>query len=145
MKSRKLIATVFIIISLVLGVLFFMKVVYPETIQDYFNKAYYGQFGPITICVELFIGGYYLLIGHKKSNFALALFAFTALSDIIFNVSGLFISTVPLYGMLLFFGCAVFALWIAFSNAFKLGRITLLGALVSFILGNIVEFFFNYF
>ena len=95
--------------------------------------------------MELFIAAYYLLAGHKKSNFALALFAFTALLDILFNLTGLFISGVPVYAMVLFFVCAIVSLWIAFSNAFNLGRITLVGAITSFVLGNAIEFYFNYF
>lgn len=145
MEKRKGIASIFILIALVLGVIFYLKTDYPENLQGYFKKSYYGQFGPLAICVELLIGAYYLFIGHKKSNFALALFAFTALLDIIFNLTGVFISGVPPYAMVLFFICATISLWIAFSNAFNLGRITLVGAITSFVLGNTIEFYFNYF
>jgi hypothetical protein len=73
------------------------------------------------------------------------LFAFTALLDILFNLTGVFTSGVPNYAMVLFFVCALISLWIAFSNAFNLGRITLLWAIASFVLGNAIEFYFNYF
>ncbi len=145
MKKRKLISILFISLSLLLGIIFFLDIDYPEDVKGYFKKTYYGQFGPLAICVELFIAAYYLLAGHKKSNFALALFAFTALLDILFNLTGLFISGVPVYAMVLFFVCAIVSLWIAFSNAFNLGRITLVGAITSFVLGNAIEFYFNYF
>ncbi|MFD0797224.1 hypothetical protein ACFQZJ_07120 [Maribacter chungangensis] len=145
MKTRKTIAVAFIVLSVILGVVFYLKIDYPENFVGYFKKSYYGQFGPLAICVELLIGAYYLFIGHKKSNFALALFAFTALLDIIFNLTGVFISGVPHYAMVIFFICATISLWIAFSNAFNLGRITLLWAITSFILGNAIEFHFNYF
>lgn len=145
MKNRKLISFLFIVLALVLGVIFYLKVNYPENLVGYFKKSYYGQFGPLAICLELLIAAYYLFVGHKKSNFALALFAFTALLDILFNLTGVFISGVPHYAMVLFFICAIISLWIAFSNAFNLGRISLVGALVSFVLGNAIEFYFNYF
>ena len=145
MKKRKGIAAVFIALSLVLGVIFYLEVEFPENVLGYFKKSYYGQFGPLAICVELLIGAYYLFIGHKKSNFALALFAFTALLDIIFNLTGVFISGVPPYAMVLFSICAIISLWIAFSNAFNLGRITLFWVVTSLVLGSAIEFYFNYF
>lgn len=145
MNKRKGIATVFILLSLVLGIIFFMNIDFPENIEGYFKKSYFGQYGPLAICIELLIAAYYLFVGHRKSNFALALFAFTALLDIFFNLTGLFTSGVPTYAMVLFFFCALISLWMAFSNAFNLGRITLLGALGSFVLGNAIEFYFNYF
>ena len=145
MKKRKGIAILFALLSLVLGVIFFQQVDSPGNLEGYFKKSYYGQFGALAICIELLIAAYYLFVGHKKANFALALFAFTALMDILFNLTGLFISGVPTYAMVLFFICAVISLWIAFSNAFNLGKITFLGATTSFILGNAIEFYFNYF
>lgn len=144
MKNRKGIATFFILLSVVLGVIFYTNIDYPSTVEDYFKKSYYGQFGPLAICVELLIAGYYLFKGHKKSNFALALFASTALMDVLFNLAGLFTSAVPLYAMALFVICAIISIWISFSNAFNLGRITSLAAVVSFILGSIIEIYFNY-
>ncbi len=145
MITRKSIAVAFILIAVILSVVFYLKIDYPENFEGYFKKSYYGQFGPLAICVELLVAAIYLFMGHKKSNFALALFAFTALSDILFNLTGIFISGVPNYAMVLFFVCAIVSLWIAFSNAFNLGRITLLWALTSLILGNAIEFYFNYF
>lgn len=145
MQIRRAIATLFFVLSLVLGVIFFVNIEYPSNFEGYFNKSYYGQFGPLAICVELCIAAIYLFTGHKKSNFTLALFAFTALLDILFNLTGLLTSGVPVYGMVLFAICAVISLWMAFSNAFNLGRISFLGALASFVLGNAIEFYFNYF
>ncbi len=145
MGKRKLIAAVFIVLSIALGVLFYLKTQVPDDLTGYFKESYYGQFGPLTICVELLIGGYYLFVGHKKSNFALALFAFTALLDILFHLTGLFTSGVPIYAMVLFFICAIISLWIAFTNAFNLGRITLFWAITSLVLGNVIELYFNYY
>lgn len=145
MKTRKIIAVAFIVLSAILAVIFYLKINYPENFVGYFKKSYYGQLGPLAICVELLFAAIYLFVGHKKSNFALALFAFTALADIFFNLTGIFISGVPDYAMVLFFVCAMVSLWIAFSNAFNLGKITLFGAISSFVLGNAIEFYFNYF
>lgn len=144
MKTRKIIATVFITIAVVLGLIFYSKIDFPKGLEAYFKKEFYNQFGPLAISIELLIAGFYLYTKHPKTNFTLALFGFTALLDPFFNLIGLFTSSVPIYAMVLFVSCALLALWLAFSNAFKLGRISFIGAFVSFILGNAIELFFNY-
>lgn len=144
MMTRKIIATVFIIIAIVFGVIFYSEIDFPMGLETYFKKAFYSQFGPLAICVELLFAGYYLFIKHPKSNFTLALFGFTALLDPIFNTIGLFTSSVPIYAMVLFVICSLISLWLAFSNTFKMGHISLIGVIVSFILGIAVELFFNY-
>ena len=162
MNNRKIIATVFIILAIVLGAIFFSQtefltglkdyfkeeyynqIKFPTGLETYFKAEYYNQFAPFAISVELLIAGFYLFNKHPKTNFTLALFGFTALLDLFFNAIGLFTSSVPTYAMFLFVSCALLAIWLAFSNTFKLGRISFIGAFVSFILGNAIELFFNY-
>lgn len=141
---RRILAVIFIGISLVLGGIFYSEINFPEGLEWYFKSEYYNQFGPLAICVELLIAGIYLYIKHSKTNFALALFSFTALLDPVFSATGLFVSQVPLYATVLFACCALVALWLAFSNSFNLGRISFLGAFVSILLGTAVELFFNF-
>ena len=140
---RKILASIFILVSAVLGIIFFLEISFPVGLDAYFKSAFYNQFGPLAICVELLIAGLYLFIKHPKANFALALFAFTALLDPFFSTVGLFSSQVPVYAMIIFVCCALMALWLSFSNSFNLGRISFLGAFVSFLLGTAVELFFN--
>jgi hypothetical protein len=142
--TRKIIAIVFMIIAIVLGVIFYIEIDFPIGLEAYLKKAFYSQFGPLAICIELLIAGLYLFVKHPKSNFTLALFGFTALLDPVFNTIGLFTSIVPAYGMVFFVICSLVALWLAFSNTFEMGRISLMGVIVSFILGLAVELFFNY-
>jgi len=143
MSTRKIIAALFIIMAIVLGVSFYIKIDFPMGLEAYFKKEFYSQFGPLAISIELLIAGFHLFTKHPKSNFTLALFGFTALFDPIFNTIGLFTSGVPTYAMVLFAICAFLALWLAFSNTFKLGHISLIEVIVSFILGIAVELFFN--
>lgn len=145
MNVRKIIALVFIALSLVLGIIFFLDIEFPIGLADYFKRDYYNQFGPLAISIELLIAGSYLFVKHSKTNFTLALFGFTALLDPIFNILGLFSSNLPLYGTIIFVCCALLSLWIAFSNAFNLGRISFIATLARFLLGNMIELFFNYF
>ena len=143
-KRRKLIALIFIALALVLGTVFYLDLDFPSDLGGYFKKEYYGQFGPLAIAIELLIAGFHLFAHHKKANFTLALFGFTALLDPFFNLVDLFSSQVPTYATVLFALCALVSLWLAFTNAFKLGRISLGSALWSFFLGNVIELFFNY-
>lgn len=130
-------------IAVGLCIVFYMAAVFPGQVEDYFKEEYYNQFGPIAICIELFIAGLYLFLGSPKANFALALFSFTALMDPIFDFANVFDSLVPPYAMVLFILCALPALWVAFTNAFNSGRITLIAVLGSFALGCAVDLFFN--
>ncbi len=143
MKSIKIIALVFIILAIAYGVVFILKIEFPVGLEAYFTKAYYSQFGPLALCVELLIAGIHLFNSTTKTNFALALFGFTVLLDVVFNVLGIFSSLLPMYATVPFLGCALLSLWLAFTDTFMLGRISIIGAVISFILGNIVELFFN--
>lgn len=144
MNFRRIIAVAFIVIALVLGIIFYRQLEFPQGLEPYFDKEYYNKFGPLAICVELLIAGYQLFIKHARTNFTLALFAFTAILDPVFNAVGLFQTSVPVFGTILFIICAIPALWISFTNAFGLGRISFIWAFGSFVLGLIVELFFNY-
>ena len=144
MKTRKLISVLLLIVGVVLSIAFILKIDFPQGLEGYFKRAYYNQFGPLVLSVELLIAGYYLFIGHKKTNFTLALFGFTALLDPIFNQIGLFNSIVPLYDTVILSLCALVCLWIAFTNTFNLKRLSPLTAILSAIIGVVVELFFNY-
>ena len=144
MKTRKILALLFIILALILSVIFYLEIQFPKGLEAYFKKEYYSQFGPLAISLELLIAGVYLFNRHAKVNFTLALFGFTALLDVVFNLLGLFTSLMPVYANVLFSCCALLSLWLAFTDTFNLGRISFIGAVLSFILGNAVELFFNY-
>ena len=107
MKKRKIISLLLLIISVALSVAFILKIEFPQGFEAYFKREYYNQFGPLVISVELVIASCYLFIGHKKTNFTLALFGFTALLDALFNQIGLFNSIVPLYGTIILSICAL--------------------------------------
>ena len=144
MKTRKIIAALFLIIAAVFGVVFYLEIEFPTTVQAYFKKGFYGQFGRLAISVELWQAGIYLFKQHSKANFALALFGFTVLLDSIFNLAGFLSNMLPVYAMIIFVCCALLALWLAFTDTFGLGRISVVGALLSLALGTAVELVFNY-
>ncbi len=136
-------AIIFVLIAIVLGIIFYLDVEFPTGLSSYFKREYYGQFGSLALCVELLVAGIYLLNEDKKVNFTLALFGFSVLMDFLFSILGVFPSSLPVYAKVIFLICSAWSLWLAFTDSFNLGRISIWGALVSFILGNIVELFFN--
>ena len=144
MKKRKTIALLLFVIGIVLTIAFIMKIDFPQGFAAYFKREYYNQFGPLAISAGLLTASYYLFIGHKKTNFALALFGFTALLDPLFNQIGLFDSIVPLYATIIFSICALLCLWLAFTNTYKLKRLSIFAAVFIAVLGVFVELFFNY-
>ena len=144
MKKRKIVSLLLLIVGIALSVAFLIKIEFPQGFEQYFKREYYNQFGPLAISIELIISSYYLFIGHKKTNFTLALFGFTALLDPLFNQIGLFNSIVPLYGTIILSICALLCLWLAFASTFKLKRLSRLAAILSVVLGVFVELFFNY-
>jgi len=144
MKKVYFIAIPFILVAIIFGYLFYLEIQFPVGIGDYFKKSYYNQFGALALCVELFIAGLYLFRQHSNANFTLALFGFTVLLDFAFNWLGVFTTSLPLYATIVFIVFAIISLILAFTNSFNLGRISFWGAIKSFILGNIIELFFNY-
>jgi hypothetical protein len=144
MKKRNIISALLLIVGISLSVDFLLQIEFPQGFEAYFKRAYYNQFGPLVISVELIIASCYLLIGHDKTNFALALFGFTALLDPLFNQLGVFNSIVPLYGTIILSICALICLWLAFANPFKLKRLSNLAAILGVVFGVFVELFFNY-
>ncbi len=144
MKKREIISLLLLIIGIALSIAFILKIEFPQGLEAYFKREYYNQFGPLAISIELLIASYYLFIGHKKTNFTLSLFGFTALLDPFFNQIGLFNSIVPLYGTIILSICGLLCLWIAFANTFKLKRLSCLATLLSVVLGVFIELFFNY-
>ncbi len=144
MNKRKTTALILLSIALGLSVIFLLNIEFPEGFAGYFKRAYYNQFGPLALSVELLIAGYYLFKADKNANFTLVLFGFTALLDPLFNVIGLFNSIVPLYATIVLAVCGIFCLRFAFVNTFKLKPLSPLLTLAGVVLAVLVELFFNY-
>ena len=144
MESRKILASVYIVTAIILAIVFYANLEMSHDLSRYFKKEFYNQMGPIAICVEMLVAGIHLYKKHRAANFTLALFAFTALLDPVFNAIGLFDTNVPVYGTMIFIFLGIPALWIAFTNAFDMGKISWPKAVLSFVFGVLIELFFNY-
>lgn len=143
--SRIILSITYIAVALGLCIILYAQINFPVDVRSYFRTGFYSQFGAIAIAVELLVAGIYLLLNHKKTNFTMGLFGFTALLDPIFNYFGISSSNVPVYASIIFLCFAGVSLYIAFSNAFDTGKISLVNVVITFTLGVLVELFFNYF
>lgn len=141
---QKLLSTIYILTGLIFSIVFYESMVFSEDPSAYFKPEFYWQFGKLVLGIELIIAGIHLFQGHKKTNFTMALFGFTAVLDPVFNYFGILSSNVPLYGSIVFIGFAIVSFYIAFTNAYNSGKISIKNVVFSFLLGLIIELFFNY-
>jgi len=142
--QRKILSIAYVLVGLILSLVFYSEIGFPEDVRDYFRIGFYRQFGHIAIAIELIIAGINLFVIHEKTNFAMGLFAFTATLDPIFNYFGILSSNVPVYGSIIFLCFAAISFWIAFTDAFRTGKISTILVVGTFLLGVIIELFFNY-
>lgn len=142
--QRRIIASLFIIIGLIFGAIFYLNIDKPLDFIGYFQKPYYSQFGPFAISLELIFAGYALLKKLDKSYFTLAIFGFTVLSDFLLSLSGIFISGLPIYATIVFLVCTAISFWIIVAKKFDLEPMSWFKTVLSFVLGALVELFFNY-
>ena len=142
---RRLLSIAYILVGLTLGAIMYLNIDFTNGLVSYFKIGFYRQFGGIAIAVELIIAGIHLLVSHKKTNFVMALFGFTAVLDPIFSFLGILSSNVPVYGTIIFLCFAVISFRIAFSNEFDTEKISRVSVVISLILGVIIELFFNYY
>lgn len=144
MKNRTIIASILLILGISLSLVFLWQIEFPQGFGAYFKRAYYSQFGPLAISIELFAAAYLSFKGHDNTNLALALFGFTALLDPLLNVLGVITSLVPLFGTIILSICGLWCLWLAFANTFRLKKLSPLMTLLSVVLSIAVELFFNF-
>ena len=143
--SRAFLAGLFILVSGIIGIHYFRLIEFPTDLTGYFDRGFYNQFGALAIAVEMMVAGIYLFLGHPKTNFVMALFGFTVLADQLFQFFGVFSSFITGYPIIVFFIFSLVSFWMVVKNPFKLRKITWFAAMISFVLGNAVEVFFNVF
>ena len=124
MKNRKIIGAVFSVIALVTTGIFIAQTDFSIQLQSYLSLEYCMQFVPLIISLLLLFGGVFLFVNRPDANFALALFGYAALEEILFSWFGVTSTYLSTYSIVLFFCCAIAALWIAHSNSFNLKRLS---------------------
>ncbi len=153
MEARKITGIIFSIIAVLFSTIFIIqsdlsidfKDYFDFSFKSYFSLKYLRQITPLMLCLILLYGGLLLIIKPSKSNPVLALFGFTVLEEIVFNWFGIFTINYPVYVVAVFFCCALFALWIAYSNTINLKRLSFKEGVSSLILGTLINAFSYYF
>ncbi len=153
MAARKIIGITFSIIAILSSLIFItqsnlsfdFKEYFDFSLKSYFSLAYLRQITPLIISLILLYGGILLIIKPSKSNPVLALFGFIVLEEVIFNWLDIITINFPAYIVLIFFCCALLALWIAYSNTINLKRLSFQEGISSLILGTLINAFSYYF
>jgi len=141
--KRKLIGAVFSTIAVVAIGIFITETEFNIQLQSYLSLEYYMQFVPLIISFLLFYGGVSLFNNRPNANFALALFGYAALEEILFDwlgISSTYLSTVSI---VLFFCCAIAALWISHTNSFNLKRLSYIEIVISIVFGAVESLILN--
>ncbi|GJM35938.1 MAG: hypothetical protein DHS20C18_49390 [Saprospiraceae bacterium] len=144
MEKRKIIGAGFSIIALVTIGIFIAQTDFSIQLQSYFSLEYCMQFVPLIISLLLLFGGVFLFINRPNANFALALFGYAALEEILFDWLGVASTYLSTYSIVLFFCCAIAALWIAHSNSFNLKRLSYRELIFSVVFGAVESLLPNF-
>ena len=144
MEKRKIIGAGFSIIALVTIGIFIAQTDFSIQLQSYFSLEYCMQFVPLIISLLLLFGGVFLFINRPNANFALALFGYAALEEILFDWFGVTSTYLSTYSIVLFFCCAIAALWIAHSNSFNLKRLSYRELIISVVFGAVESLLPNF-
>ena len=106
MEKRKIIGAGFSIIALVTIGIFIVKTDFSIQLQSYLSLEYCMQFVPLVISLLLLFGGVSLFVNRPNANFALTLFGYAALEEILFSWFGITSTYLSTYSIVLFFCCA---------------------------------------
>jgi hypothetical protein len=144
MEKRKIIGAGFSIVALVTIGVFIAQSDFSIHLQSYFSLEYCMQFVPLIIGLLLLFGGVFLFVNRPKANFALALFGYAALEEILFDWLGVTSTYLSTYSIVLFFCCGIAALCIAHSNLFNLERLSYREIIISVAFGAIESLLLNF-
>lgn len=144
MGKRKVFGAVFSIVALVTIGIFITQTNFSIQLQSYFSLEYCMQFVSLIISLLLLFGGVFLFINRPNANFALVLFGYAALEEILFSWFGVTSTYLSTYSIVLFFCCAIAALWIAHSNSFNLKPLSARELVISIVFGAVESLLPNF-
>ncbi|MDF1698684.1 MAG: hypothetical protein P1U56_22720 [Saprospiraceae bacterium] len=143
-KKRKIVGAGFSIIAFVTIGIFIAQTDFSIQLQSYFSLDYCMQFVPLVISLLLLYGGVSLFVKRPNTNFALAMFGYAALEEILFDWFGIISTYLSTYSIVILFCCAIAALWIAHSNSFNLKRLSTREIIISLLFGAVESLLLNF-
>lgn len=137
MISRKTLSIIFGAVSIGLIVYFFSIKQFKVEFQMYFKPEFYLSFSIFIISVMLLDASISLYRNSERSNLALAIFGYTALLEILFDLIGVTPQNLPLFTYFLLLVCAIPCIWIAHTDTYETGKLSRLGLAISLAIGAI--------
>jgi len=139
--NRKITSVLFSIVALSLIVYFLKTTELSVEFSMYFKPEYYLKFSLLIISVMLLNAAFLLFKNARGANLSLAIFGYTILEEIMFDLIGVTAVNMPLPAYIVLFVCAVPSLWIAHSNRFKTEKLSTKGLIISLVIGALESLF----
>ncbi|OEK04025.1 hypothetical protein [Roseivirga misakiensis] len=135
MKKRRITSLLLSIVALSLIVYFFSTTQLSVEFSMYFKPEYYLKYSLLIISLMLINAAFLLFKNDKGANLSLAIFGYTILEEIIFDLLGITSVNMPLVAYIVLFACALPSLWIAHSNTFNTEKLSTKGLVISLAIG----------
>ncbi|MFQ3191791.1 MAG: hypothetical protein ACI936_002940 [Paraglaciecola sp.] len=133
----QLIACILSLSGLFFCVRFFMQVEFNISSQVWFSAQYYEQFIPFYVAILLLLSGVFVFMKYSQANLYLASFGHATSEEIIFNWIGIVDTPLPAYSIAIFLPLSLVALWAAYFNMLKQKPISILEAVVGFVISTL--------
>ena len=133
----QLIACVLSLSGVFFSVRFFMQIEFNISPQVWFSAQYYEQFIPFYIAILLLLSGVFVFTKYSQANLYLASFGHAASEEIIFSWIGIVETPLPAYSIAIFVPLSLVALWAAYFNMLKQKPLSILEAIVGFVISTL--------
>lgn len=107
----------------------------------YFKPQYYLKFSLLIISAMLLNAAIILFRNGKGTNLALAIFGYTVIEEVLFDLIGVTAVNMPLFAYIMLFVCVLPSLWIAHSNTFNTEKLSTKGLIISLVIGTLESLF----
>ena len=104
-------------------------------LPTYFKPKYYNQFSPLILCALLITAGVFIILKHKRTNFYLAIFGYTALEELLFRAIGLPQNLWPTWLIISFLLLGGACVFLAHRNPYKLNALSVRDLVLSLAFG----------
>ena len=133
----QLIACVLSLSGVFFCVRFFMQIEFNISPQVWFSAQYYEQFIPFYIAILLLLSGVFVFTKYSQANLYLVSFGHAAFEEIIFSWIGIVDTPLPSYSISMLLPLSLVALWAAYFNMLKQKPLSILEAIVGFVISTL--------
>lgn len=141
MKNSRIIGIAFTLLAIAICYNVICRIEFSIQLENNFSLEYWMQFTPLVIGLTMLVSGVFLIFEHPKTNFMLSLFGFDVLEEIIFDYIGYTTTNLVSLEVIVLLICALVALWMAFSNPFKLKPLSTKEVIIGLVFGALLSLF----